>query len=572
MHLKIVRPYPLALLMHALAACADMPTEEPTSSVQEPAPVAESGQGLREKQELSDVRAHAAELLAQSIESSAKLSIVFVLDGLRPDSINSVDTPNLFFLRETGVKMENGHAVFPTVTRVNSPSIATGYYPGTAGVVSNSIYVPEIDPTGDISTGEVANLRKLDEVSGGRLVFVKTLAERLQEAGKTLAAVSSGSSGSAYLLNPRAERGVGVLVNRDLGTAEAPRVAYPDAANEAILARFGTRSGPDSTVESTNWAENVLREYVIPELKPDVILNWITQPDGTQHEHGAGSPEALETIRNDDRHIGLILAKLEQLGLYEQTNIIVVSDHGFGVHTFGVNLDQSLIDAGLKAALDSDDVVTASSSHTALIHVKNRDARRIAAIVKHLQAQPWSGLLFTRAPFGGKGASPNPHGWLPGTFSLELIYQANEERGADIVLTFDWSSQENAFGIEGTDTTLASATGPLTTNASGHGSMSPWTVRNTWLAWGADFKDRVVDRVPASNVDITPTLLALHGLPAGGLDGRVLREAIEGGVDYEKVPLETKSYVAGTRGGYRALIQVTEVAHQRYIDKGWRLK
>lgn len=99
------------------------------------------------------------------------------------------------------------------------------------------------------------------------------------------------------------------------------------------------------------------------------------------------------------------------------------------------------------------------------------------------------------------------------------------------MLTFDWTSQRNAFGIEGTDTTLGSTTGPLTGNASGHGSMSPWTVRNTWLAWGADFKDAIIDRTPASNVDVAPTILALHGLDARGLDGRVLREAIEGGVD-----------------------------------------
>ena len=107
------------------------------------------------------------------------------------------------------------------------------------------------------------------------------------------------------------------------------------------------------------------------------------------------------------------------------------------------------------------------------------------------------------------------------------------------MLTFDWSSDKNAFGREGTDTVItggASATGPRAGNASNHGSMSPWNVRNTWFAWGADFKDGVRNPVPSSNVDVTPTLLALAGLPGGDFDGRVLREAIEGGVDYEKVP------------------------------------
>jgi arylsulfatase A-like enzyme len=137
-------------------------------------------------------------------------------------------------------------------------------------------------------------------------------------------------------------------------------------------------------------------------------------------------------------------------------------------------------------------------------------------------------------------------------------------------VTFEWSSNKNVFGVEGTDTSLASETGPTTGNSSGHGSMSPWTVRNTWFAWGPDFKDAITDRVPASNVDIAPTILALQGLDASELDGRVLVEALEGGPDYEKLPFETKTYLTES-GDYRAVIQVTEVGHQRYIDKSWRL-
>jgi predicted AlkP superfamily pyrophosphatase or phosphodiesterase len=79
----------------------------------------------------------------------------------------------------------------------------------------------------------------------------------------------------------------------------------------------------------------VLREYVIPELKPDVVLAWISEPDYTQHGLGVGSPEAREILQNDDRNIGLILKKLEVLGLVDQTNIFFISDHGFGLVVFG---------------------------------------------------------------------------------------------------------------------------------------------------------------------------------------------------------------------------------------------
>ena len=178
----------------------------------------------------------------------------------------------------------------------------------------------------------------------------------------------------------------------------------------------------------------VLREYVIPELKPDVVLAWMSEPDHTQHVRGVGSPEARETLHNDDRNIGLILKKLEALGLIDQTNIFVISDHGFGALVFGVNVDRELIKAGLKAGTDSDDVVSASSGGAVLLHVKDHNSERIKQIVRFLQSQEWIGAIFTAG--NNQSSDGKALGLLEGTFSLELIHMSNRERGPDIVLTF----------------------------------------------------------------------------------------------------------------------------------------
>lgn len=523
---------------------------------------------------LTPVERYARRLLAHPVQGRARLNLVFVLDGMRPDRIDATHTPHLHRLREEGVSFTNGHAVFPTVTRVNSPAIATGVYPERAGIVGNAIYVPELDPVAQLDTGDWNVLCELDRASGGRLLLVPSLAERLHAAGRTLAAVSSGSSGSAFLLNHRAPAGVGVLVNGYLAEPDG-RVAFPDAVDRAIRERFGAAppaggEGNEALVAPVDWAEAVLRDYVLPELRPDVVLNWITQPDGAHHEFGVGSPEATIAIQNDDRNIGLILDRLVGIGLYDATNVFVVSDHGFGLNTFQVDVRASLVEAGLKESPDTDDVVLASSGQALSIHVKDHDRARIGEIVRHLQAQRWIGALFTRHQAHCDAA---PHeGCVPGTFALDLIHLDNPERGADIVLTFDWTSDENAFGVRGTDMTVGTGSGPRSGNASGHGSMSPWTVSNTWFAWGVDFKRGVIDRVPASNVDIAPTILALQGINPAELDGRVLAEALVGGPDHEKLPLETRTLVTEAEAtSYRAALQVTTVAHQRYIDKSWRL-
>ena len=171
-----------------------------------------------------------------AVAGKATLNLVLVLDGLRPDSITEQETPNLWRLREEGVNFPNGHAVFPTVTHANAAAIGTGVYPDRNGMFGNTLYVREVDPNRSFNNDNHKNLLRLDAVTGERMVLAKTLGEILAERGKTLAVVSSGSTGSALLVNPRAPRGVGVLVNAYW--EPGVRLAFPDAVNDAILRRF----------------------------------------------------------------------------------------------------------------------------------------------------------------------------------------------------------------------------------------------------------------------------------------------------------------------------------------------
>src|SRR4029453_9207928 len=103
-------------------------------------------------------------------------------------------TPTLARLRTEGVAFTNSHSVFPTVTRVNAATLATGSQPGTSGIVGNQMYVPAVDPTRAFGTDDYRSLRALDAATGGRVVLVPTLAERLQERGLRLAAGGSASA------------------------------------------------------------------------------------------------------------------------------------------------------------------------------------------------------------------------------------------------------------------------------------------------------------------------------------------------------------------------------------------
>ena len=483
-----------------------------------------------------------------------RLVLVLVVDGLRPDSITAEDTPTLFRLRAEGVDLVNSHAVFPTVTRVNAAAIATGTQPGTNGLVGNQMFVPAVDDRRAFDTGDHRNFLALDRATGGRVLQAPTLAERLHTRGLRLAGVSSGSTGSAFLLNPKSVAGVGALVNGYLEPGQT--VAYPAPVSETVLARFGPAPakapGGARFDASVNWTQRVLREYVLPELAPDVVINWLTEPDHSQHHVGVGSPAAREALRNDDREIAQVLAGLDAA----LTSVLVVSDHGFTTNTAGVDVAGALIEAKLKAARDSTDVILASSGQAVALHVEGHDAARIARLARFVQAQDWGGVVFSAQT-------------VDGAFPLELINVANRDRGPDLLFTFPWTSRRSAFGVPGTDLANVSAGG--SPHVSDHGSMSPWNVRNTFLAWGAGVKKGITARAPAGNVDVTPTVLALLGLEGeAGLDGRVVAEVLQGGPDPEAVAVETRVHTAAA-GGYRAALQISTVDGRRYVDKSWRV-
>jgi hypothetical protein len=137
-----------------------------------------------------------------------------------------------------------------------------------------------------------------------------------------------------------------------------------------------TRFGPAPVAEGTprlDWTERVVREHVLPELKPLVLIDWLTEPDGAQHAHGVGSTAARAALGNSDRNLAAFLDAAARLGLTDRLHVIVTSDHGFARHGEAFSIAGALVTAGIKQTKDSDDVVVVSNSQSAALHVKGHD-------------------------------------------------------------------------------------------------------------------------------------------------------------------------------------------------------
>jgi arylsulfatase A-like enzyme len=312
------------------------------------------------------------------------------------------------------------------------------------------------------------------------------------------------------------------------------------------------------------WTDTVLRDYVLPELRADVVIDWLGPLDSAQHAHGVGSAEAKVALREIDRSVSMTLQRMEALGRLAHASVFVTSDHGFAHHAASVDVVGRLVAAGLKASRSSTDLIVASQSQAVSLYLPGAVPARIEAVVRFLQQEPWADVVFTAGGADGQGR-------IGGTFSLDLIGGSHPTQAPDIVVSLPWQSAPNAFGAPGSHTIAAAKTGALTGQASGHGGLSPWVVRNTFVAWGAGVPRGRRTELPVSLADLAPTALAMLGLPvsAGPGRGRVLNEL----VDPQPASLDAapvRRQFVTRHGDYVATLEISSIGPARYVEAGAR--
>jgi predicted AlkP superfamily pyrophosphatase or phosphodiesterase len=469
--------------------------------------------------------------------------IVLVIDGLRPDYITPDIMPNLSIFRENGFSGQNHHAVYPTSTRINSASIATGTYPNKHGLLNNSLYLSEVSLDRILNTKKISDLLLIDKFTNGHLLTTISLGEILQNRDRKLFISSSGASGSAYLLNHKP--GTGTLLHRE--------IVQPESLSPVVEKLLGPvlEETTRPHVKTVKRSVDAIFKIGIEIINADVIIGWITEPDGTAHSEGIGAPLTIEALKFVDNEIARISEGLQIRGILKSTNIIIVSDHGFSTRIGEKSISSLLIDHELKSDESSTDVIIANDA----IYVNKQKEKLIPQVVRLLQKTAWIGPIFT----DGKNSSSNM-GWVPGTLSFSTVMW-DHERSSDILTAGNWSDKSNKYGYKG-DVSLP--------GVAGHNSTSPFDIKSTFLASGPDFKSQTKSTIPTGNVDLVPTVLHLLGIKVpDSIDGRIIREALNKEPSPSEIQIESKEFIAETRVEnikYKVILHKTFVDGTAYVD------
>jgi arylsulfatase A-like enzyme len=292
---------------------------------------------------------------------------------------------------------------------------------------------------------------------------------------------------------------------------------------------------------------------------PKYTLLWLSEPDKSQHENGVGSSNALVAIESSDKNLAEVIKTLREKGVYEKTDIFVVSDHGFSTITAGPEIADILKKqkfAGGKKLEDPEpgDVMVVGLGGSAVFYVIDRDEAVIRRLVDFLQTADFTGVIFSRLP-------------LDGTFSLEAVgYSSTNSNAPDVLISMRWTTNRNDYGAPGTVVSAGGIRGRGT-----HGSLSRYDMNNTLVAAGPDIKKGLISEVPSGNIDLAPTVLWLLGVDQiQPMNGRVLHEAL---VPSKAPPpkVNVKRIEASRDIGlfrWQQYLQFSEVNGTFYFDEG----
>jgi len=366
--------------------------------------------------------------------------ILISIDGFRADYLDRGFTPTLSALAADGVRAEALKPSFPTLTFPNHYTIVTGLYPDHHGIVNNRM----VDP----KTGKVFVYKEQ-----------ATIADPAWWGGEPLwVGVERSGRHAATMFWPGSDVAI-------------------DGVRPSHWQAFDGKLAPDARVDQLlRWSDLAAAD------KPVFLTLYFEQVDHEGHDNGPDSPEVDAAMREIDHALAHLVDGLKQRGVFDRTNIVIVSDHGMTAtsHERLIYLDD---------LFDIADVEVVTSGILAGLNPKPEYAQAISSLL----------------------LAPHDHMqcWNKSDVPARLHYGSNPRVPALLCLADDgWIITSHDYEAKRTHFSLGEH---------GYDNDDP-AMRALFVAHGPSFKKGLV--VPEfENVDIYPLMTHLLGIKEQPNDG-----------------------------------------------------
>lgn len=251
------------------------------------------------------------------LQAQRRKVVMISIDGLRGVELASAPSlnwnlPNLSEIVTRGAVSEGMIGVLPTVTAPSTASIVTGVSPSIHGIPTNFLFDPEHKMSTDESGNEFAEL-----------IRVPTLWTLAHKAGLRTA--------SAYWPTT-----IGAPIDADFPNHspmnnDRDRMTYRAISTPGLVAEYEKKYGelPVGVGAFNDHVVTQMALFLLQSRKPDFLLVYFQDFDHAEHKYGPDSPEAIRALESIDTDIGILRKAIATSGIEKQTDIVIVSDHGF---------------------------------------------------------------------------------------------------------------------------------------------------------------------------------------------------------------------------------------------------
>jgi predicted AlkP superfamily pyrophosphatase or phosphodiesterase len=368
--------------------------------------------------------------LASCTGAHAPTRVVMIsIDGLRPQLLaesTPLKLPTLRRLMRQGA-WARVTGVLPTVTYPSHTTLITGVLPAVHGVLDNRIVDPE-------------NASNQAWFWYSSAIKVTTLPGAVRARGLSAAAVSwpvtvgmaLDYSGPEILRSHHRE-------NLDLMAA----LSTPPR----ILESYGNFTGKPLQWPQTDADRAGLAAWLVRTFHPNLLLLHIFDSDSDAHTYGPDAPEALAAIERADVEVGRVLDAVGQAGLADQTDVVIVSDHGFlplqkQLQPNFLFKREGLVSLNERGQVSSWEAFFHSAGGSGFVYLKRPDdgalVTRVRGLLDQLAADPANGIekVWSQTELRQAGAHPEASfgvtmkpGFYTGGANSALLVNASNKGG-----------------------------------------------------------------------------------------------------------------------------------------------
>ena len=317
--------------------------------------------------------------------------VVFMLDALCTSDLDKMkELDNFKYLLDNGSLVKHLEPVYPSLTYPCHVSILTGTTPGSHKIVHNIIL--------DIEDNNAPWYNQYSDIED------ETIFDVANKYGLECASFTWPVTGKAPI-----KYNIPMIVPIGF-SGEDPMPFLKDNASDEMLDRYFWKHKRYMVGKNRNldaFTMNVAIDFLEDYDQPDLLLIKMCDLDSVKHQYGVNNEHVDEQLLKHNRELGTIFEALKRKGTFDNTNFVVLGDHGQSDIEKHINFNVLLKQNGFIKVDENNELVDYdaycfSASLSAWIKLKNPEDKdmydKVYNFLKKCKEDPNLniGYLFTK--------------------------------------------------------------------------------------------------------------------------------------------------------------------------------